>query len=438
MRNVFERSANRSNGNNVAYCNAGGNLNNNNANNGNYCAPDCVPSTGIRGLPEESPPATQRKEPPSRPERGEPLCGGRAPGPRAGGASGLPTITEEDVIGYDALMESARRCLAGVTWKGGVAWFSLHMAEQVSTLCEELHAGTYRQRRAREFEVTHPKRRIISAMAFRDRVVQRSYNDNVIYPLMSRSWIYDNYACQTGKGTDFARARMRCHLERHLREHGEVGGVLQVDVRGYYDHMRHDVVDARFAARLPPWAAEFAREALAWQYGGDVGYRPGSQMVQIAGIDYLSPLDHAVKERMGIRGYGRYMDDLLLVHEDVGHLERCLAEVTARLAAVGMEPHPSKTRIRPISEPFPFLGFDYRVRDGCVRMLVRPEKVKDQRRHLRSLARLVSKGRMSEADYLQALGCILEHDGKGDSPELVCRMRDYGEMLLRGALRDRN
>lgn len=40
--NVFERSANRSNGYNVAYVNASGNVNNNNARNSNRCAPDYV------------------------------------------------------------------------------------------------------------------------------------------------------------------------------------------------------------------------------------------------------------------------------------------------------------------------------------------------------------------------------------------------------------
>lgn len=39
---VFERSANRSNGYNVAYVNASGNVNNNNARNGYRCAPDYV------------------------------------------------------------------------------------------------------------------------------------------------------------------------------------------------------------------------------------------------------------------------------------------------------------------------------------------------------------------------------------------------------------
>ena len=40
--NVFRRSANLSNANNVWNVNSSGNVNNNNANNGYYCAPDCI------------------------------------------------------------------------------------------------------------------------------------------------------------------------------------------------------------------------------------------------------------------------------------------------------------------------------------------------------------------------------------------------------------
>lgn len=44
-RTVWMRSANRGNGNNVAYVNSSGKANNNNAYNGNRAAPDCVGAT---------------------------------------------------------------------------------------------------------------------------------------------------------------------------------------------------------------------------------------------------------------------------------------------------------------------------------------------------------------------------------------------------------
>lgn len=430
MRNVFERSANRGNGNNVAYCNASGNLNSNNANNGYFCAPDCVANAGYHGLPLEMTPATQSKESPSRGMCHEQHGGAYVPAARGSGTSGAPTF--DDAFGVEALMEAAVKCLRGVTWKGTGAHAYLHVSELVSDLFRELHDGAYEMRQPCEFWVTSPKRRLISSIHLRDRIVQRSLNDNVIYPAMSRSWIYDNYACQLGKGTDFARERMRAHLERHSRRHGTQGWVLKVDVRGYYAHMLHSHVDARFSAKLPGWAAEFAHDALATQYG-EVGYKPGSQMVQIAGIDYLDYVDHAVKERMGIRGYGRYMDDLVLVHHDRGRLESCLSEITRMLSGVGLSPHPKKTLIQPVTTPMEFLGFNYRVRDGgAVTMLVKASKPKEQRRRMRHMARLVGSGRMEEDDYLASVGCMRAHLEKGDSVTLPARQVAYGTSLIGG------
>lgn len=432
MRNVFERSANRGNGNNVANCNASGNLNNNNANNGNYCAPDCVAKAGLCGANSGEPPATQSKEPPSRAHGREQAGGAHVPAPRGGGISGAPEF--DDAFGFEPLLDATRKCLKSVMWKGTSQYVYLHAVEVASQLCEDLHAGTYSQRPCREFMITSPKPRLISSIALRDRIVQRSLNDNVIYPIMSRSWIYDNYACQIGKGTDFARGRMRAHLERHHREHGTDGWALVIDVHGYYAHMLHSVTNSRFREKLPPWAAAFAERALAAQYGGDVGYKPGSQMVQIAGMDYLDPVDHKLKEKLGIRGYGRYMDDLVLVHGDRGHLEKCLAEIAAMMAAVGLSPHPKKTRIQPIADPIGFLGYNYRVRDGGVTMHVKPEKVKEQRRRLRSMARLVKSGRMAPADYLASLECMVAHVSKGDNRDLPERQRSYGMTILEGAI----
>lgn len=431
MRNVFERSANRNNGNNVAYCNASGLLNNTNANNGNFVAPDCVAKAGTHGIPSDSAPATQSKEPPSRAARREQHGGAQVPAARGSGISGAPTF--DDAFGIEPLMEAACNCLCGVMWKDASAYAYLHMTEVVTKLCDELHDGTYRMRPPREFDVTSPKRRRTSSIHLRDRIAQRSLNDNVIYPIMSRSWIYDNYACQTDKGTDFGRGRMRRHTERFVREHGD-GFALSIDVQGYYAHMLHSHVNARFSAKLPGWAASFARTAMDTQYG-EVGYKPGSQMVQIAGIDYLDEIDHAIKEHMGIRYYGRYMDDLILIHEDRKHLERCLAEITRSLSEIGLTPHPKKTRIQPLSEPLGFLGFDYRVRDGNVTVLVKPEKVKEQRRKLRHMARLVKDGRMAADDYLASLECMVAHLEKGDSRELPERQKEYGMSVLEGAIR---
>ena len=118
-------------------------------------------------------------------------------------------MKKEDVIGYDALYESMCRCQKGVIWKDSVAHFVLNSPEEITKLERELKEGTYRPRKPKMFTITSPKPREISSIPFRDRVYQRSLNDNILYPTMTRSFIYDNRACQKGKGTDRARARLK-------------------------------------------------------------------------------------------------------------------------------------------------------------------------------------------------------------------------------------
>lgn len=109
------------------------------------------------------------------------------------------------VISFDALYESMLKCKCGVIWKQSVSSFVLNAIPNILRLERELNNGTYVPRPPREFLITYPKKREAVSIAFRDRVYQRSLNDNQIYPQMVKSLIYDNCACQKGKGTDFAR-----------------------------------------------------------------------------------------------------------------------------------------------------------------------------------------------------------------------------------------
>ena len=160
-------------------------------------------------------------------------------------------MDEEEIIGYEALWASMMKCKAGVIWKDSVATFFLNGVREIRKLSEELKNGTYKERPHRFFTVTSPKERRIMSISFRDRIYQRSLNDIVIYPEMVKHFIYDNGACQKGKGTKFARERMKCHLQRYWRKHGLDGWILKMDVKGYYPNMRHDVAKETFRRYLP-------------------------------------------------------------------------------------------------------------------------------------------------------------------------------------------
>ena len=210
-------------------------------------------------------------------------------------------MNDEEIIGYDALYESMEKCRLGVLWKDSVAHFVLNAPEEVLKLERELKTGTYKPRQPKNFTITFPKRREISSIPFRDRVYQRSLNDNVLYPVMTKSFIFDNWACQKGKGTDRARDRLKEFMRKFYRHHGTAGYVAQFDIHGYYPNMDHEYIEGMFRRKLDPSSYQRVLDVLHHQYPGGKGYNPGSQMIQIAGISALDDLDHYIKEQLHVR-----------------------------------------------------------------------------------------------------------------------------------------
>lgn len=339
----------------------------------------------------------------------------------------------DEIIGFEALYESAMKCKKGVIWKDSVAHYILNIIEETIKLEEQLKKGEYKPRPQRPFTVQScGKVRTVMGVAFRDRVYQRSLNDNAIYPAMVKSFIYDNGACQKDKGTNFSRGRLVCFLQRYYRKHGAKGYVLQCDIKGYYPNMRHDVVERAFAKKLPPEIHKMACDVMREQYSGDVGFLPGSQMIQIAGISVLNDLDHFIKERLRIKHYVRYMDDFILIHEDKEYLEKCLDGISEQLIPLGFELHPKKTRIYPITDGIKFLGFIYRLTDtGKVVKTVLPKNVKNYRIKLRRLVNLAKKGRITREKVDECYKSWKAHAVRGDSTKLLRRMDKYYRDLWR-------
>ena len=201
-------------------------------------------------------------------------------------------MQEDEIIGFDALYTSMGKCSKGVRRKAAVGRYCLFGMDEILRLHQELVTGTYRARPTSKVKITYPKPRVAVATSFRDRVYQRSLNDNAVYPAMSKGFIRHNAACQTGKGTDWARQQVKLMIEREYRQHGPDGWCLLVDIRHYYDTMPHEVANQRFERKLPYNVYARVRDVLDRQYTGEAGYSPGSQMivgsVTIAGSSWWS------------------------------------------------------------------------------------------------------------------------------------------------------
>lgn len=338
---------------------------------------------------------------------------------------------------FEALYDSMWKCKCGKIKKASVARFVTHGIDETFKLADELKDGVYKPRKPKTFQLTYPKVRPCSSIHIRDRIVQRSLNDNVIYPQMTKNFIWDNMACQKGKGTTRAMDRLNVFLHRYYINNGNSneGWVWQFDVEGYYRSMRHTDARECFEEKLDKDTVDHAEAWLQRQYPYDIGYEPGSQMVQILGISLLNPFDHAAKEKVRAEFFERYMDDGLVISNSKEFLENCHEMMTEELARFGMKFNEKKTRIYPLSDGIKILGFRFKLTEtGKVIRIINPENVKHERKKLVRMAHKVAKGEMTVGKYWECFNAWKAHAELGNSYKLILRMIEYAKRILKESL----
>lgn len=128
----------------------------------------------------------------------------------------------------------------------------------------------------------------------------------------------------------------------------------------------------------------------------DRGLGLGSEVSQISAIAYPNRIDHYIKEVLRIKGYGRFMDDSYLIHEDKKYLKKCLDTVRGMYRELGIELNEDKTHICDLKHGFTFLKTKYFITDKG-RIIMKPcrDAITRERRKLKKQARLVNEGIMT-------------------------------------------
>ena len=343
------------------------------------------------------------------------------------------TPTEiNDIIGYDALYESLQKCRKSVGWKSTTGYYVHNWNTELLKMNNELLNDTYKKHKPKFFTLTEPKQREIMSIHFRDRIYIRSLNDNAFYPQIIKSLIPDNFACQKGKGTDSARERMKYFLQDYYRKYGTEGYALLCDIKGYYPNMDRQFSKEIVADYLDYITNEYIQRELD-SHPGDKGYNPGEQTIQNVGIVALDKLDHYVKERLHIRYYIRYMDDFPMLHPNKGHLEYVLSEIQRILESYKMELNDKKTKIQPITDVIPFLGFNYRLTEsGKVLIFANPKKIKHNKKKIKRIVSLVEKNERNKRDVDVLFKSWKAYLQFGNNKQLIKNLNSWYNDLWKG------
>ena len=320
-----------------------------------------------------------------------------------------------------AAYRAAARCKRS---REEVIRFELDLADNLWRLHEELVAKTYRVSPYHTFTVYDPKRRIIQALAFRDRVVQHSLCDNVLAPFFEPRLVHDCAACRKGKGTSFATRRLEGFLREHYRANGAAGWSLKVDVRKYFDSIDHAVLKDRLEC-FPDDEMRTFLFAVIDSYNADTGkgLPLGNQSSQWFALYHLDPIDRLIKERFRVRHYTRYMDDMVLVHPDRGYLAACLEELRAFAREELKLDFNQKTQLAPLAQGIDYLGWHfYLTETGKVVRKLRPSNKRRLKRRMRKLRAQIAEGEVTQEQAQRIIVGIDGHLRQGDTGALRRRV----------------
>lgn len=337
-----------------------------------------------------------------------------------------------EALKFENLYRAMKECCRNVRWKDSVVGYETNGIRNTIKLKHDILSGKYKISPYQRFYVYEPKKRQIIATRIRDRQWQRAMCNAGLYKEITKSFIYDNVACQNGKGATLNIKRMKVHLMRYYRKHKTDGWVLKCDIHHFFPSTPHDVAKAVIDKRVTDERIKAQVFAIIDSFGGDVGIGLGSQISQLIELAVLDDLDHYIKEQLRIKYYIRYMDDFILIHHDKEYIKYCLQQIKQRVEQLGLTLN-DKTSIQPLKYGVKFCKWHYYILDsGRIVMKMEKSKYYRQVRKLKRIYAKEQKGEFPKGSAKESLKCWLANAKYGDTYNLRKRMLQQFGFLLRG------
>lgn len=319
----------------------------------------------------------------------------------------------EKVADFETLHAAYLRARRGKRQRREIARFEQDLEGNLIQLQNELIWGTYRTGKYRYFEVIEPKRRLVAALPFRDRVVQHALVA-AIEPIWESRFIFDSYACRPGKGSHRGADRAQAFIREVKRRRGRVYA-YKADIAKYFASIDHETMKRLLRKRIACTKTLTVLEEIIDSQGVACGIPIGNLTSQLFANIYLHELDEFVKYELRERYYLRYMDDFVVVHHDKKHLAAVRCEIEGFLEEHLRLKTNNKSQIFPVSlfcgRPLDFLGY----RIWPTHRKLRKNSVNRMRRRLKAMARQYSKGRISLGHIRCRLASWLGHAKHADS-----------------------
>lgn len=294
-------------------------------------------------------------------------------------------------------------------YRNEVLSFSAKLEENLSKLQEELKRETYEISSHREFFVHTPKKRLIMALPFKDRVLQWALYQ-IIEPILNKRFHYHSYACRKGKGSHEAVGKVQNELRRLERLPGKTY-YLQMDISKFFYRVDHEMEERIYRRMFKDQKLltllKIIRDSNGEKFGlrlndhhyeqerlNGMGMAIGDLLSQLRAGVYLNVADQYIKHNMSVPNLYRYMDDFLILSKSKAELHAILEEVELFLSVDLKLQLNNKTVIAPAAGGIDFVGY----RIWTTQIKVRKSTAKRMMKACRFFSKAFRRGDMMVED----------------------------------------
>ena len=292
-------------------------------------------------------------------------------------------------IDVEQLFEAYLSCRKTKRYTQNALKFEVDYEANLFQLRDEIESGNYYPGRSIAFIVNKPVKREIFAADFRDRVVHH-WLINKLNPLFERLFIQDSYACRVGKGTHYGVQRADRFIKACSDNYTKDCYILKLDVQGFFMHisrqllfgMLEQFIDENYTESDKALVLEISRKIIFnapaqnciikgnkkdWEglpknkslfhSPPDCGLPIGNLTSQVFANFYMHQFDAFLSKELGLKYYGRYVDDFVIVHTDKDYLKSLIPQLSNfLLSTLQLTLHPKKIYLQHYSKGVQFLG----------------------------------------------------------------------------------
>lgn len=305
--------------------------------------------------------------------------------------------------------------------------FMMDEVYNLDKLRQSLIDGTYEFDGYIRLIVFEPKKRIVDAPHFKDKIVQLAIN-NVLKEIYNPCFIHDSYASIDNKGTHKCVDRIQHFIRKAKWQYGEDAYIIKVDIRKFFYSIDRDILKSFLPKKIK------CKKTLRLIYHiidsaeviDDLGLPLGNTLSQICANIYLNKLDQYCKRKLSLKYVVRYMDDVIIVVEnkekarEINNLVSSFVRQELNLIC-----NEDKTKIFPINQGVNAIGFKIH----ATHRLLRNDSKKKIKRKIKAMPNLINKGKLTVEKAEQMLNSWKGHAEHANSYNFIQSLIEKHDFL---------